>query len=382
MHTGYPPSCYYSLKNCDLMSNPSLTSRFSHDIKDEFFQIKLRIGFVLFCALAVSLWQIFLFKLDIVRNSYIYLLFALVIIYNIFYYFFIRYFPERFILMRLIIVIAIDISITVYEFYLVEDFSALFVPALLWYIVGYGMRYGVLMGYIASIITIICWLFLINLSSFWIENKYFSYGWAFAFILIPQYYFVLVKRLHKAINKLNIAYKNVEHEAQYDHLTDLPNRSFFQIKLTTMLSEAIGENSKIALYFIDLDNFKQVNDTQGHDIGDSVLIEAAIRLQDISEDYGSIARLGGDEFVCIVNYENKTVLTELAQKIVQTLARPFESTDVHISASVGISLYPDDTQDQFMLKKYADRAMYEAKQRNKSTFVFYHELTEQKIQRF
>ncbi len=348
---------------------------FTHEIEDEFFQIKLRLGFVLFCALAISLLQIFSFPLDVVRNSYIYLLLAFVALYNIFYYFFIRYFPERYIFLRLILVIAIDISSTVYELHLVEHYAALFAPVLLWYIVGYGMRYGVLIGYIASIFTIFCWLILINFSTFWLDNKYFSYGWAVAFIVIPQYYFVLVKRLHHAINKLNIAYKNVEHEAQYDHLTDLPNRSFFQVKLTTMLSKAIEINSKIALYFIDLDNFKRVNDTQGHDIGDSVLIEAAIRLRDVCEDYGSVARLGGDEFVCIVNYEDENSLYVLAGSIVQALGKPFESTQIPISASVGISLYPDDTKDQFMLKKYADRAMYEAKQRNKSTFVFFHDIS-------
>ncbi len=353
-----------------------LLNNFTHDIADELFQFKLRVGFVLFCALSVSLLQIFNTELNIVRNAYIYLVFAFVLVYNLIYYVFIRFYPERYILMRIIIIIFIDISSTVYEIHLVENYSALFVPALLWFIVGYGMRYGVFIGYVASVYTIFCWLILINTSPIWIENKYFSYGWAFAFILIPQYYFVLVKRLHLAINKLNLAYKNVEHEAQYDHLTDLPNRSFFQVKLTTMLSESIEANNKIALYFIDLDNFKSVNDTQGHDTGDSVLIEAAIRLQDVCKDYGTLARLGGDEFVCIVNYEEEKTLQKLAEKIVQSLAEPFKSTDIQISASVGISLYPDDTRDQFMLKKFADRAMYEAKQRNKSTFVFYYKIAQ------
>ena len=151
----------------------------------------------------------------------------------------------------------------------------------------------------------------------------------------------------------------------YDHLTGLPNRALFYDRIKQEIAYAKREHKKFALMFFDLDNFKEVNDTFGHDIGDRLLQEIAKRFKNLLRETDTICRLGGDEFIILLARLTRPEdnIADIIQKIVDTLNKPFtiESHKISISVSIGISLYPDNGQTGEELIKNADKAMYRAK---------------------
>jgi diguanylate cyclase (GGDEF)-like protein len=170
--------------------------------------------------------------------------------------------------------------------------------------------------------------------------------------------------------------RRVEYLAYYDGLTALPNRSLFNKLLSQAISQAQRHHRQLAVAFIDLDRFKQINDTLGHDAGDELLIQVASRLKGCLRDGDAVARLGGDEFVVLLTelVEEKYAAT-VAQKIITVIAKPFVllGQDFRITASIGISTYPTDGLDEQTLTKTADIAMYQAKEDGKNQFQFYSE---------
>ncbi|WP_420231611.1 EAL domain-containing protein [Pseudomonas sp. ABY48] len=180
-------------------------------------------------------------------------------------------------------------------------------------------------------------------------------------------------RLRAAEAKIAYA-ENIEYLAYHDGLTALPNRSRFSKLLSQNISEASRYRRQLAVLFIDLDRFKQVNDTLGHDAGDQLLKEVALRLKGCLRTSDTVARLGGDEFVILLPQlsDDKDVATT-AQKILGAIARPFnlQGQEFRVTASVGISVFPQDGLDEQTLKKNADIAMYQAKQCGKNNFQFY-----------
>ncbi|ALI09791.1 MULTISPECIES: EAL domain-containing protein [Pseudomonas] len=172
-----------------------------------------------------------------------------------------------------------------------------------------------------------------------------------------------------------IAYaESVEYLAYHDGLTALPNRSLFSKLLGQSIREASRYDRQLAVLFLDLDRFKQVNDTLGHDAGDQLLKEVALRLEACLRGSDTVARLGGDEFVILLpELSQDNDVATAAQKILTAIARPFnlEGQEFRVTASVGISVYPQDGLDEQTLKKNADIAMYQAKQCGKNNFQFY-----------
>lgn len=162
--------------------------------------------------------------------------------------------------------------------------------------------------------------------------------------------------------------------ANHDALTHLPNRALLQERVEQALLRAKRSHKKIAVLFIDLDRFKIINDTLGHQAGDMLLQEAARRLKECLRLSDTVARQGGDEFVVLIeDFADTQYLTAVARKIMHELAQPFIllNQELYISASIGISVYPDDGVDLFSLLKNADVAMYRAKEHGKNTFHFY-----------
>lgn len=154
------------------------------------------------------------------------------------------------------------------------------------------------------------------------------------------------------------------HQANFDLLTGLPNRRLFMDRLQQDLRHAERARLSIALMFIDLDGFKQVNDSLGHDAGDTLLQLVAKRLKDCVRESDTVARMGGDEFTVTLNEVNAPAqVIKVARKITDALCRPFtvDGTLVQISASVGVATYPADGQQPDQLIRAADQAMYEAK---------------------
>ncbi len=161
----------------------------------------------------------------------------------------------------------------------------------------------------------------------------------------------------------------LEHQAYHDTLTKLPNRAFFEEKLELSLQTAIENNTLMAVMFLDLDGFKHVNDTLGHDIGDALLKIVAQRLKTRTRKNDTIARLGGDEFGIIISkLQSKEETFNIAQTLLNCFKEPFsvKSHSLQISTSIGISLFPEDGQDAQTLLKYSDSAMYAAKTSGKN----------------
>ena len=163
-------------------------------------------------------------------------------------------------------------------------------------------------------------------------------------------------------------------QANFDVLTGLPNRHMFRNRLEEEHRKANRAGQKLALMFIDLDRFKEVNDTLGHDMGDALLLEAARRIGDCVRSTDMVARMGGDEFTVILpEIEEISSVERVAQSILQKLAAPFQlKTDiVHVSASIGISLYPEDAKEIEDMLKSADQAMYVAKEKGRNQHSYF-----------
>ena len=168
--------------------------------------------------------------------------------------------------------------------------------------------------------------------------------------------------------------KLIEHQAYHDTLTQLPNRTLFQDRLAQAIVSSKRNNEKFALLFIDLDQFKKINDSLGHHIGDTVLIETANRFKKLLREEDTLSRLGGDEFTIILkNIKDEKSAATVAQKLINSMKQPVDSAghQLHISASIGISIYPNDTISQEDLIKFADTAMYKAKDEGRNNFQFY-----------
>jgi diguanylate cyclase (GGDEF)-like protein len=168
----------------------------------------------------------------------------------------------------------------------------------------------------------------------------------------------------------------VEYLAYHDSLTTLPNRSLFSKLLGHGISQAHRHNGQLAALFLDLDHFKNINDTLGHEAGDQLLQEVAARLKSCLRDSDTVARLGGDEFVVMLpELDVEKYAAAVAQKILSAVARPFvlAGQECRVTASIGISTYPQDGLDEQTLTKNADIAMYKAKEEGKNNFQFYSE---------
>ena len=164
------------------------------------------------------------------------------------------------------------------------------------------------------------------------------------------------------------------HQANYDALTNLPNRTLFVDCLARALLMAKRQQQKIAIMFIDLDRFKWVNDTLGHEAGDQLLQETAQRLQTCIRDSDTIARLGGDEFTAFLTpIADILAIKIIAERILDNLSRAYQidNQEVFVSGSIGITLFPDDGQEVATLLKNADTAMYQAKESGRNAYRFF-----------
>ncbi len=185
---------------------------------------------------------------------------------------------------------------------------------------------------------------------------------------------IKISNVQKAQSEILRQKETLAYQAHYDTLTKLPNRILFQDRLTQAIAKAKRKYTKFALLFVDLDHFKDINDTYGHEAGDVVLKEVAKRLLNCVRESDTVSRLSGDEFLIILeDFNSKESVAIIAKLLVESLQVPIEFQDkkLTVTCSIGISLYPDDSQHGQTLIKYADRAMYNAKNIGKNTFKFY-----------
>jgi diguanylate cyclase (GGDEF)-like protein/PAS domain S-box-containing protein len=165
----------------------------------------------------------------------------------------------------------------------------------------------------------------------------------------------------------------LEHQARHDALTELPNRLLFEERFGTALRQAQRGGATMAVLFIDVDKFKDVNDSLGHAAGDLLLVEWTRRLSAMMRKSDTVARFGGDEFAVLLEGVTRGDVEVIARKILEAMAAPFHISghDLFVSASIGISLFPDDGKDTATLLKNADTALYQAKMDGRANFRFF-----------
>lgn len=165
----------------------------------------------------------------------------------------------------------------------------------------------------------------------------------------------------------------INYLAFHDSLTGLPNRRFVEQQLDQVIMEAQKTDQQVYVLFLDLDHFKLVNDSLGHDFGDLLLQEASLRLQDCVDKKGAVSRLGGDEFMVILTDVTEKEVSSMANEINQRIEQAFfiHGHELYITTSIGISRYPEDGQDRSVLMRNADAAMYAAKDKGKNSFHLY-----------
>ncbi len=193
---------------------------------------------------------------------------------------------------------------------------------------------------------------------------------------IPAYviYDIDITERQKAQTELLRQKEMYTRQAHYDTLTKLPNRTLFNDRLRQAISKSKRSKKDVAVFFIDLDQFKQINDSLGHKVGDEVLAEVALRFKAVLREEDTLARLGGDEFTVIIEHlASPESAAVLAQKLITSIHKPMVigGHELFLSCSIGISIYPKDAQEATLLLGNADAAMYHAKEDGRNTFNFY-----------
>ena len=179
-----------------------------------------------------------------------------------------------------------------------------------------------------------------------------------------------------------ITQQQMWYQANFDLLTDLPNRSMFMFRLERRLSEIVGSDEKVALLYIDLDNFKEINESMGHDRGDILLKEAAKRIKGCVREDDFVFRIGGDEFTVIFHHlDSVDMIERTVESILEELSKRFvvDGTNIFISASIGITVAPEDSQQADVMLKNSEQAMYAAKKAGRNSYRYFAASMQEKI---
>ncbi|MFQ5487552.1 MAG: EAL domain-containing protein, partial [Gammaproteobacteria bacterium] len=178
----------------------------------------------------------------------------------------------------------------------------------------------------------------------------------------------------KDITRRMEAEERLHHLAYYDMLTNLPNRALFMDRIEHAMSRRRGSAQRLALLFLDLDRFKNINDTLGHDVGDRLLQTIARRITECVREGDTVARFGGDEFAILLeDVASSDAVGQVARKFIEVIEQPIgvDGHELFVTASIGISFFPDDADNANILLKNADTAMYRAKDTGRNTYQFY-----------
>src|SRR5512132_3345049 len=198
--------------------------------------------------------------------------------------------------------------------------------------------------------------------------------WYHSCLLDEQWRIVSILSFVQDVSSRIQAEERLQYLATRDALTGLPNRVLLQERLTQAIAQARRSHQRVGVLFIDLDRFKNVNDTLGHRIGDELLKRVTAALSHALREADLLARLGGDEFMVIVeDFDDPEVLNRIAQKLQDAVSQPFEveEHDIYVTSSIGISVYPDDGDAPEELLKHADVAMYRSKELGRNTYQFF-----------
>jgi diguanylate cyclase (GGDEF)-like protein len=292
---------------------------------------------------------------------------------SILYLRFISTYTQRF-LWRRYLAIVIDLSAASYITWYFGISGLFFYPLFLWIMIGNGLRFGTHHLFVATAVgllgfTTACW------GNGTISNYPMTYlGLLIGLIIMPVFFLVMIKRLANANQVLKEERDKAEHMAVHDSLTSLPNRIFLDEAIEQSIARAERNDHLVAIAFLDLDSFKSINDSFGHEYGDRLLkeiascLKSALRLQD------TVARLGGDEFIILIDYcKDWTTISSVLERIFTCVGRYYQINDYRtfVTLSCGVSVYPKDGDNANTLIKNADTAMYQAKATSPNSYVFY-----------
>jgi len=288
-----------------------------------------------------------------------------------FYYVMVVKQPFLLVIMRKYIILIFDLLVLVTSISLMGEQGVFLLPLYILIVMESGINLGLRYFYFTIIFSSFSWLWLILYSEYWQTNTDLVSVFAVTTWLLPFMYLKKILNMHQIHDELHESLVSTSFEANYDSLTGLVNRKYFD----EYIYELINQKEFFAMLFIDLNKFKAINDTYGHDVGDEVLMEISKRLAIHLDEEDMLARLGGDEFV-ILTKRKKVFLPKFIQKLERDAIgkHQIENIMVHIELSIGISLYPDDSKIDATLRKYADEAMYIAKKAPNRHHIFYDEI--------
>jgi diguanylate cyclase (GGDEF)-like protein len=257
-----------------------------------------------------------------------------------------------------------DIAVVTLAMYLLGDMGVVFFPLLLSITMDNGLRYGIRYLFFAQITGVTAFILVALFSEYWRVNPEFAVGLLIGLMALPLLYAIQTRRLFQLNERLQSELAFARYAAQHDGLTGLPNRAQFTERLELEVKRSRRTGESFALMYIDLDGFKQVNDTLGHQFGDDLLAAFSARLGEIVRETDLAARVGGDEFAIVLpTIDTRAGLEQFSQRLKLAIREPYavQGRDTCVNASIGVALFPDDAHNLDDLIRVVDLRMYEDK---------------------
>ena len=267
-------------------------------------------------------------------------------------------------LFRRYIVILLDLSLATYLAAYFPSAGIAFYPLFLWVMIGNGLRYSQYHMQFATLVGLLGFTGAMASSGYLWQQPGTYIGLMFGLVLMPKFFMVMIQRLSAANVELQQQKEQAEFMATHDVLTGLPNRAYLHTRMQQSLARAQRRGSKVAVAFIDLDSFKSINDSFGHEYGDFLLAQLAEAMRDVVRASDTVARLGGDEFVVVIeDDEQETRIERVIERLFECVGRYYRIAEyeTYVTWSCGVVIYPHDGEDIHTLLKHADTAMYAAK---------------------
>jgi diguanylate cyclase (GGDEF)-like protein len=283
--------------------------------------------------------------------------------YSIAHYLWILRWPQPMILRRGLAIVA-DMGTTSLLLYMLGESGAFLYAVYLWVIVGNGLRFGVRYLLFALAVALVGFAIVGRISPFWSEHGELVAGLLIGMGVLPLFFATLLRELERTNRNLAELVERTSHAAQHDPLTGLANRQLLFDRLSHTIELARRRDALVAVLFIDLDGFKDINDTLGHGAGDELLRQIAQRLRETLRRADTVARYGGDEFVILLeDLRNDRNIHTAIRRTASIFAQPYvlNGKPHRIHGSIGVSMFPRDGGDAETLLQQADRTMYEAK---------------------
>jgi diguanylate cyclase (GGDEF)-like protein len=259
---------------------------------------------------------------------------------------------------RRILYMFADRGVLTWVLWTTGPWSAAFAPLYIWIDIGHSARYGRQYVIPCMLLSVAGFTVVIATNPYWLTIKPIAIGLWVALFALPLYSLLFFKKLAHVNQKL-------EALATHDPLTGLPNRRWLYSHLNELTASSDRHARQFAVLFVDIDNFKSINDSFGHEFGDSTLINVARTLRQSVRQEDSVTRLGGDEFVLLLKDTKGADLMQISENLCDAIARR-EDGGVSISVSIGIASFPECGRDAETMVRNADHAMYEAKRRGKN----------------